>query len=434
MNIKIIQFPFVFLLLSSKVLAFDNMTQLQQLVSKANYQQAWQQAQRLSKANEGDPRFDYLYGISALETGHPDKAVFALERVIINQPNLVRPRLELARAYLKVHNDQAALREFKQVLSLNPPATVQYNVNRYIQAMSKSSKSNKQWILDGLLTLAAGYDDNANFGADTVNFNVPVFGSIILKDESLKKDSPFIEIGAQLKYRYVLSDAHRVFLNTRVGHKHFSKAKKFNLSNLSIQGGSLFDVGKLQYQISLRHQTLRLNDHPFSNTLGLEAGVARELSNDRVVAASMAVENYDHKKQNLRDARRYQASARYGFTNANVNHQVEILLGTETPKHSAGKYHSRNSMGVAYTTKRAWDARHSSSFSMQLQRYTHRDKDPIYNVKRKDKRLLVKVGHSINLSKKLSAFADIGYIKNNSNLDLYKTNKTFARVGINYQF
>ena len=434
MSLKKINLLPVVLFFSSNVFATDNITQLQQLVSKANYQQAWQQAQRLVKANEGDPRFDYLYGISALETAHYDKAVFALERVIINKPNLLRPRLELARAYLKVNNDQAALREFKQVLSLKPPATVQRNVNRYIQAMSKDSKNNKKWILDGLLTLAAGYDANANFGANTANFDVPVFGSVILKDESLKQDSPFIEVGAQLNYRYVLSDAQSVFLNTRVGHKHFSKAKKFDLSNLNIQGGSLFSVGKLQYQFSLRHQTLRLNKQTFSNTLGLEGGIARELSDDSLIASSLSVENYDHKKQNLRDARRYQASARYGFSKGNVNHQIEILAGTETPKHKAGKYHTRNSMGIAYTVRRAWNAQHSSSVSAQLQRYTHRDKDPIYNVKRKDKRWLLKIGHSVVLSKKLSAFADVGYIKNTSNLGLYKTNKTFARVGINYQF
>jgi len=86
-----------------------------------------------AKKNEGNPLFDYLYGISALETAHYDKAVFALERVIINQPNIIRPRLELARAYMKINNDPAALREFKQVLSLNPPVAVQRNVNRYIQ-------------------------------------------------------------------------------------------------------------------------------------------------------------------------------------------------------------------------------------------------------------------------------------------------------------
>jgi len=415
-------------------MASENIVKLQQLVSKANYQQAWQQAQRLAKSNEGDPRFDYLYGVSALETGHYDKAVFALERVIINQPNIVRPRLELARAYLKVNNNQAALREFKQVLSLNPPATVQRNVNRYIQAMSKSSKNNKKWIIDGLLTLAAGYDSNANFGADTANFDVPVFGSVILKDESLKQDSPFIEVRAQLNYRYIVSDTYSLFLNTRAGHKHFNEAKKFNLSDLNIQGGSLFSVGKLQYQLSMRHQTLRLNDHTFSNTLGLDAGIARELSGDRVIAASVTAENYDHKKQKLRDSRRYQASARYGFDKGKTHHQIEALLGTEKSKHSAGKHHARNSIGGAYTARHTWDSRHSSSVSLQLQRYKHRANDPIYNIKRKDKRLLLKVGHSINLSKNLSAFADIGYIKNNSNLDLYETDKTFARVGINYRF
>ena len=110
------------------------------------------------------------------------------------------------------------------------------------------------------------------------------------------------------------------------------------------------------------------------------------------------------------------------------------MLGAEKPKHKAGKYHARNSIGLAYSAKQAWNSIHSSNFSVQLQAYKHRAKDPIYNAKRKDKRLIVKVGHSMHLTKSLSAFTDVGYIKNNSNLDLYETAKTFARVGINYHF
>ena len=422
-------------LFSNKLLfAQSNFFLLGKQVKEKKYTQAWQQAERLVANNEGDPLFDYLYGISALETGHYDKAVFALERVIVNQPNVIRPRLELARAYLKIKNDQAALREFKQVLALNPPASVQRNVNQYIQMMRNHSKGSRKWVINGLITLAAGYDTNANFGTNNADFNVPVFGSIKLKDASLKQSSSFIETRGSVNAHYIVSDTQSFFLNSNIGYKHFSRANEFDLSDLNIQVGYLFSLGKQQYQLSLQHQTLQLNNKAFSNTLGLEAGITKELAGERIFATSLSVEKYNHQQQNLRDAQRYQLLTQYGFKTGKIQHRIKSLLGSETAKNKAGKYHTRNSIGVAYSANHQWNAKHGTSFSAQLQRYKHRGKDPIYNIKRKDTRLLLKIAHSVLLTKDTSAFVDIGYIKNGSNLGLYKTNKTFARVGINYRF
>ena len=410
------------------------LTSLEGLVNQSNYQQAWQYAQQLIKDNEGDPRFDYLYGLSALETGNYNQAVFALDRVTVNQPNAIRPRLELARAYLKINNDQAALREFREVLNLNPPATVRNNVNRYIQAMAKKSQDNKKWIIDGLVSLAGGFDSNANFGADSSVFDTPVFGQVFLKDESLKQDSPFAEVRGQLNYRYIASDDQNWFVNTRLGHKHFTDASDFDLSDFSVQAGSIITAGKKQYQLSLRNQILQLGGASFSNTLSAEGGFAVELGKDRVVGGALRLENYDHQQQDLRDARRYEVSGHYRFETGDTHHRFELLAGHEQPDNQAGKHHTHNGFGIGYAARHAWDATQVSFFNVQYQQRKHRAEDPIYGDKREDDRLLLKVGHSMRLGKDLSAFADLGYIKNNSNLDIYTTDKAFVRTGIKYHF
>ncbi len=434
MKIKTILTWAFLILFKSGLLAAENLTKLEQLVTQSNYQQAWEQAQQLAKTHEGDPRFDYLYGISALETGHYDVAVFALDRVTVNQPNIIRPRLELARAYLNINNDIAALREFKEVLRLNPPATVQRNVNRYIQVMSKASDTNKKWIIDGLVSLVTGYDSNANFGAETSVFDTPVFGSVTLKDSSIKQDSPFVELRTQLNSRYIASDAQSWFFNSKLNHKHFNDAKAFNLSELNLEGGSVFAVGRQQYQLSLRHQLIHVDDHAFSSTLGLQAGLAHELATNKILATSLLIENYDHKQQDLRDARRYGVSGNYRFSANNTRHQLGLSFGHEQPEKKAGKHYTRNTVGVAYTAEHAWDAVNSSFISTQFQHRQHRASDPIYAKKRKDKRLLFKIGHTMRVAKNWSVFANISYTKNNSNLNLYDTDKAVAQVGINYNF
>lgn len=435
---SLIKLTLVFVMVScfGSGVAFANvsLSSLEKLVSNGNYSQAWQQAQQLANTHEGEPRFDYLYGLSALETGNYNQALFALDRVTVNQPNVIRPRLELARAYLKVNNDKAALREFKETLRLNPPPTVQRNINRYIHAMTKSPGKSRKWILNGLVSMAAGYDSNANFGADSALFEIPIFGSVRLNDQSLKQDSPFTELRGHLNYRYITSESQSWFIDTKLSHKHFTSAQEYNLSELNVHAGSITTVGKQKIQMSVRNLALQLDNIDYSNTLGIEAGVAYELANDRVIAANIIAENYDHKQQDLRDAKRYQASGQYRFDLGNTQHQLSLFLGHEIPEQEAGKHHTVNSTGFGYNARHSWNETHTSFLNAQYQDRKHRANDPVYGKKRNDDRLVLKLGHSVRLSKKLSGFADAGYIKNDSNLDIYTSDKAFFRTGINYHF
>ncbi|MCK5896618.1 MAG: DUF2860 family protein [Cocleimonas sp.] len=427
-------FSIVSLIFTSLVFAEEALTSLEVAVQQKNYQQAWKHAKQLAKTREGEPRFDYLYGISALETGHYDLAVFALDRVAVNQPNVIRPRLELARAYLKVNNDIAALREFEEVLHLNPPATVRRNVNHYIQAINKASNTSRKWIIDGLVTLATGYDTNANFGAESSVFETPVFGSVTLKKSSLKQDSPFVELRTQMNSQYIISDTQSWFVNTQVSHKHFTDAEAFNLSTLNLQGGSTFAVGRQQYQLSLRDQFITIDDSAFSNTLGIRADFTHEIASNQILTASFLLDDYDHKQQNLRDGRHYGVSSQYRFSKNNTRHQLGFSVGHQRPKQAGGKHYTRNTTGVSYAVEHAWNPVNSSFINTQFQHRKHRASDPIYAKKRQDNRLLLKVGHTVRLGKKLSLFAHTGYTKNNSNLDIYDTNKAFVKMGVNYNF
>ena len=60
---------------------------------------AFSYAQKHRAEQEGDPDFDFYYGVAAIDTGNVSQGVFALERVLAVQPNNHAARLELARGY-----------------------------------------------------------------------------------------------------------------------------------------------------------------------------------------------------------------------------------------------------------------------------------------------------------------------------------------------
>ena len=57
------------------------------LISQGQFQQAYALGQQNLFDLEGEAEFDFLFGLAALETGKPDEAVFAFERIAYVYPD-----------------------------------------------------------------------------------------------------------------------------------------------------------------------------------------------------------------------------------------------------------------------------------------------------------------------------------------------------------
>lgn len=101
--------------LSVSALADLALDRAKQLLQQKQPEQAYELLLPLEAQRAGDPEFDYLLGIAALDSGHRERAIFALERVLAVQPNNALARAEIARAYLAVGEKDTARREFEAV-------------------------------------------------------------------------------------------------------------------------------------------------------------------------------------------------------------------------------------------------------------------------------------------------------------------------------
>ena len=122
----------------------------------------------------GQPDFDYLYGLSALDSGQAQLAVFALMRVVVADPNFAGARVELARAYLVLGERQSAKQELEIAMTQEPPPKVEKVIQRYI-AMADSSEvpevsEPKLTHVTGYLAVTGGWDSNANASTGDSSF------------------------------------------------------------------------------------------------------------------------------------------------------------------------------------------------------------------------------------------------------------------------
>src|SRR2546425_555431 len=92
----------LFLLLQSLAFADQITDRARLLLQEKNPQAAYRLLEPLESQRAGDPEYDYLLGIAALDSGERERAVFALERVLAVNPNHAQARAEIARAYFEM--------------------------------------------------------------------------------------------------------------------------------------------------------------------------------------------------------------------------------------------------------------------------------------------------------------------------------------------
>src|SRR5690625_5111302 len=102
-------------LLTSTAWAADRLSQAQQLIAQGKAREAYVLLEPLEDELAGQPSFDLLFGIAAVDSGQPSRAVFALERVLSLEPNHPRARAEIAKAYLALGETDTARQEFLTV-------------------------------------------------------------------------------------------------------------------------------------------------------------------------------------------------------------------------------------------------------------------------------------------------------------------------------
>ncbi|MCP5009998.1 MAG: DUF560 domain-containing protein [Aestuariibacter sp.] len=161
---KIIKGVYLFgtLLLSSASLAAGDY-RLEQLISlfEQSPVQAYSYAAEHLAEQEGDPQFDYYYGVAAIDAGHASQGVFALERVLLLHPQEHAARLELARGYFILEEYARSRQEFETVMGANPPDDVVQNAQVFLDRI-RLKEARYNTTSNGYIEIGAGTDNNVN--------------------------------------------------------------------------------------------------------------------------------------------------------------------------------------------------------------------------------------------------------------------------------
>ncbi len=123
-------------------------------------------------------------GASAARAGECDLAVDKLQKLVQEQPDLLRARLELGVAYFRCGKPEKATSAFEAVLARSPSPEVRNTVNSYLARIDKGEEA-LLWRIR--FSQGYKYDDNITSGPDEAVINdgsIPLFLSPGVREQS----------------------------------------------------------------------------------------------------------------------------------------------------------------------------------------------------------------------------------------------------------
>jgi len=222
------------------------------LLASGNAKQAYAELAPLQDRLTGQPEFDYLLGVAALDSGHNDEAIIAFERVLAVIANHAGAQMDLARAYYAAGSFDLAEAGFVKLRAANPPPAAQQAIGRYLEAI-QARKHQTQAGWTGFGELGLGYDSNitgvpTDFGsAAQQSFNLV---GIEATGNSIKRSAAFLQGGAGAEYSRPLGRGFSLFAGGEARGRAYHDESDFNSVAAEVRFGGTLNNGENQYRSS----------------------------------------------------------------------------------------------------------------------------------------------------------------------------------------
>lgn len=266
------------------------------------------EAYELLSAHEADwagtPLFDYLFGMAALDSGHPGEAVFSLQRVLAAEPGFAGARMELGRAHYEAGEFAAARTQFEYLLTQSPPPNTRVVIERYLDSIYGRGRA-----VGGGLTpffeVGAGYDSNANGST-----NEQLFLGFTLDPDNVETSSPFVELAGGLGHLVSIGESAAWVSGLRLSHR-FNPDADFIDQTIGALGTSFNwarDRNRASAGVSGYYSLLDGEDHEWGASLDL--GVGRRLAEqwDLGLTLRSGVVRYEEELLEVMNVDRYLAT------------------------------------------------------------------------------------------------------------------------------
>ena len=151
-----------------------------------------------------------------------DQAIAAFRKMLVADPNLVRVRLELARAFFFKGEDSLARRHFEAVLAGGVPEPVAANIHAFLAEI----RARRRWSINAGFALAP--DSNIGAGSEERTIYIPVFGQPLPFErdaEELTSSGIGVSVWGGAEYQVPIGERLRLRAGGDAARREYSGSK-----------------------------------------------------------------------------------------------------------------------------------------------------------------------------------------------------------------
>lgn len=216
-----------------------------------------------------DQDLRFLIGLCALETEQPGEAIAQFEAMLAAEPQLLRVRLDLARAYTMQRDFDKAREHFAIVMASNPPPQVGDNVQKFLAMM----EAHKPWQLR--LSAALVSDSNVNTGPGSSS----VLSGFTSNTITGRSDTALNLVAAVNHVQAIDADmAWQSEANINV--LDYTDEDDSDLLMLSLSSGPSWRMGKYTYSFPVVYDNIRVGGDAYNQSIGIAPQIRYEYDKD----------------------------------------------------------------------------------------------------------------------------------------------------------
>jgi len=414
-------------MLALPALALDNeeLRKAEQLVRSGHADQAYALLAPAQYSQAGDPEFDYLFGLAALETGQASLATLAFERVLAVNPNHGAARLDMGRAYVVLGDLPRARQEFDLVLALNPPPSARATIARY-QAEMQARENQPATQLSGHVEAGLGRDGNVTQGPSSSTLFLPLFGvNFTLNAANQKVQDNFSQVNAGGAIKQRLTDSVSLYGGVDTQWRNYAQVSNFNSGSTDWRAGVQWQEGRNTWRAGAGYNDYRLDNQSYRSISSVGGELQRSLAERQqlMVFGQYAQVRYAQDGQANNDVNQWVAGAGWVTQMATALPTVWSLsayMGTET---EADRTRPRVDGDKDFLGLRAgWQISPLSNIdvfaSVGLQDGHYQRTNSLYLQQRKDELYEVALGGVWRFAPAWSLKSQISWTNNHSNLSV----------------
>lgn len=384
----------------------------------------------------GEVGYDFLLGLAALEIGENTRAVFALERVLAIEPNHVRARAEIARAYLALGEVETARQEFENVRRQGVPADVSLTLERYIAAARRLENQDRPGA-DGYLELLLGYDSNVNVGPNRSSVVIPGISATparLSRDSQANKDA-FAQVGAGVSGRLPLRPDLALLGSLSWSRRLNEDKDQFNLGSYDASAGVVYTEGKSVVTAMAQFASVGVDDARYRTAAGVTGQWQYNLDARNQLSAFLQFSNLHYVDQAIRDADRQVGGIAY----AHLWRDGLVAFGSvyavsEQAQDDDVDYIGFDGAGVRLGGRFNLSERTTLFAGVSYEHRRYGESDPSFLTRRRDDQYGLLFGASYSLARSWTLTPQVSLARNSSNTDINDYHREMVSLAIRREF